>query len=211
MGDTVVLGYFDDEQAAQELAAGLAGACVRIDVRDDTSIKDAFSYIFNRFGRLDVLVNNAGVFRGAGILSSQEDFDACMHTNAYGILSCAREYAFRSSQGVIISVTSIRGHRSGVRPGALVYAASKAAAESITRSLAQELHGRFTVNAVAPGPVDTAMQQQKSADERAEHIRGMHPQKFFPPERLAQAVVFLAQSPHITGQSIVIDSGSTLP
>ncbi len=164
-GCHVVVNYCHGEAAAAETASlcraeGAQAVAVQADVSTAEGCKALFEQAVNAFGRVDILVNNAGITRDNLILRmSEEDFDAVLNANLKGAFLCCKEAArrmVRQRWGRIINLSSIVGLRGNA--GQTNYAASKAGLIGLTKSLARELASRnVTVNAVAPGFIDTDM------------------------------------------------------
>ena len=223
-----------DEAAAQAVAGevrslGATGDAFRVDVREPEQSAAMIGRVVERCGRLDILVNNAGVMRVRPLLElTPEDWDFVHDVNSRGLffaLQAGARQMMRQApmgegrpRGKIINVASIAG-RSG-RPMFAAYAASKAAAISITQSAAIGLAPHVTVNAICPGVVDTEMWRQidrewTQSDGRAvgaawqDRIRGIPLGRPETPEDLTGMAAFLASadSDYITGQSYHVDGG----
>jgi 3-oxoacyl-[acyl-carrier protein] reductase len=169
------------------------------------------------WGRVDVLVNNAGVIRdGLFLTQKPEDWDVVLATNLGGTVHFCRELAqqmtFKQRYGRIINVSSVAADR--VNPGQTNYSASKGAVNSFTRALAVELARRnVTVNAVAPGFVATDMSEAVRNLAGEDALKKMIPaRRLGKPEDVAGVVVFLAgpAAAYITGQVITVDGGLSL-
>lgn len=223
----------DARAVVEEIRAngGIAEA-VRSDVRETSESLAMVKGVVARFGRLDVLVNNAGVVRVTPLLEvTPEDWDFNNDVNARGLFFAlqagARQMVGQAPlvpgrpRGKIINIASIAG-RSG-RPMFAAYAASKAAAISITQSAAQGLAPDITVNAICPGVVDTEMwrtidREWTEADKRPigsawkDRIRGIPMGRPEVPDDLTGMAVFLASadSDYITGQSYHVDGGMVM-
>ena len=230
---TVVVSDIDESAAravADEIRAlGARAEPLRTDAADPAQLRTMVERTAERFGRLDAIVNNAGVIRVGRLLEvTPEDWDFINDVNARGLFfavqAAARQMqkqapvAAGRPRGKIINVASIAG-RSG-RPMFAAYAASKAAAISITQSFALGLAPDITVNAICPGVVDTAMwrqidQEWTEIDRRErgaawqDRISGIPMGRPEVAEDLAGMAVFLASadSDYITGQSYHVDGG----
>ena len=182
------------------------------DVSDPASSKRLIDEAFKIHGRLDILVNNAGITKDTLALTMKmEDFDRVLKVNLYGAFSCsqaAAKYMLRARYGRIISISSIVGLHGNA--GQTNYAASKAGIIGMTKSLAKELASRsITVNAVAPGMIDTQMTEAMSGMAQSV-MKAQIPAGYAGrPEDVAAAVYFLAlpQAGYITGQVLGVDGG----
>lgn len=210
------------EEAGQALAAVLRGVgaeaeFIRADVRREEDVRDLVDRTIDRFGRLDVAVNNAGTEGKPGPIMEQsaDSYAATFDTNVLGtLLSMKHELRvmLAEGRGNIINISSTYGHL-GVR-GASVYSASKHAVEGLTKSAALELASSgIRVNAVAPGPTETAMLDRftGSAERKAASVAGVPLKRLGEPEEIANAIVFLAsdKSSFTTGQVLSIDGGKS--
>lgn len=207
----------------REVAAAISGAGRRalpleLELRDVESVRAAVERTVAAFGRLDVLVNNAGTSLRIDALDyEQEDWDAVLETNLRGSFflaqAAAREMR-RHREGRIVNVSSTYGRV--VRAQRVAYAASKAALEQMTRALALEWAAEgITVNAVAPASVRTPSREDKFADPEyeAKRARDIPMGRLCLPEDVVGAVLFLIGpgAGFVTGHTIVVDGGYTLP
>lgn len=207
------------QQLAAELRAlGAQAEFVLADVTDEAQVASLVSQTIERFGRLDVAVNNAGVEGELGPVSGQTvaNYRATFDTNVLGtLLSLKHEVPVMLAQGSgsIINLSSIAGQVG--MAGASVYVASKHAVEGLTKSAALEVAALgVRINAVAPGPVETAMLTRftgGSDDAKAGLLSMMPAKRGAAPEEIAQTIVFLAsdKARFLTGQSIAVDGGYT--
>jgi NAD(P)-dependent dehydrogenase (short-subunit alcohol dehydrogenase family) len=216
----IVAGRREDagQELAKELRAlGAQAEFVRADVRHENEVRGLIDQTVTRFGRLDAAVNNAGTEGHPGPVTEQsaDSYAETFDTNVLGtLLSMKHELRMMLAQGSgsIINISSTYGHL-GAR-GASVYSASKHAVEGLTRSVALEVAGSgVRVNAVAPGPTETAMLNRftGSAERKAGLVAGVPMQRVGEPDEVANAIVFLAseKSSFTTGQVLSIDGGKS--
>jgi NAD(P)-dependent dehydrogenase (short-subunit alcohol dehydrogenase family) len=216
----VVSGRHDDggQLLVAELRAfGGEAEFVRADVRHEDDVRNLVDKTVERFGRLDVAVNNAGTEGQPGPLTEQsaETYAATFDTNVLGtILSLKHEMRVMLAQGhgSIVNLSSTMGSRGAA--GASMYVASKHAVEGLTKSAALEgAAAGVRVNAVAPGPIETALLNRftGSADGKAGMVAGVPAKRAGRPEEIAQTIVFLASNKvdYLTGQIIGVNGGKT--
>ena len=216
-GASVAVNYAGNEQAALETveacrALGVEAEAFQADVADPAACEELVKAVKDRFGHLDILVNNAGITRDGLLMTAKaEDFDKVLDTNlkgAYFCMKAASKVMMRQRYGRIISMSSVVGLRGNA--GQTSYAASKAGILGLTKSAAKELATRgVTVNAVAPGFIDTDMTSvlpENAKNAMLSTIPMGHPGA---PEDVAQAVAFFArpESAYITGQVLCVDGG----
>jgi NAD(P)-dependent dehydrogenase (short-subunit alcohol dehydrogenase family) len=221
-GNNVVVSGRREEAGRQleaELRAiGVKAEFLQADVTDEAQVRSLVSQTVERFGRLDVAVNNAGVEGELGPIAGQTaaNYRATFDTNVLGtLLSLKHEIPvmLKQGSGSIINLSSIAGQVG--MAGASVYVASKHAVEGLTKTAALEVAAAgVRVNAVAPGPVETAMLARFTGgnEETKAGLLGMMPAKRgATPEEIAQTIVFLAsdKARFLTGQSIAVDGGYT--
>ena len=202
-GYQVYLTYVSKADEAEAVARNIVAAggkarAFRLDVKDQVE--------------LDVLVNNAGITKdGLMLRMKDEDFDRVIQTNLRGAFVCVREAAkimTRQRHGRIINISSVVGQMGNA--GQINYASAKAGLIGLTKSAAKELAGRnVTVNAVAPGFVETDMTASLPDDVRAAYIDAIPLKRLGTPQDIADAVAFLASpgAGYITGQVIAVNGG----
>jgi NAD(P)-dependent dehydrogenase (short-subunit alcohol dehydrogenase family) len=215
----VISGRRDDAGAlvTQLRALGAEAEFVRADVRREDDVRNLVDKTVQRFGRLDVAVNNAGTEGQPGPLTEQsaETYAATFDTNVLGtILSLKHEMRVMLAQGhgSIVNLSSTMGSRGAA--GASMYVASKHAVEGLTKAAALEgAAAGVRVNAVAPGPVDTELLNRftGTAERKAGAAATVPMKRLGTPEEIAQAIVFLAsdKADYLTGQIIGVNGGKT--
>ena len=219
-GYNTVICYNNSKESAKELecaliAEGRSAVAIKADVSSKDDIKRLFEEVYSLYGRIDVLVNNAGV-SSFGLLSdvSDDEFDAINNVNYKGAFFSCREvipYMLRHHSGSIVNVSSVWGITGASCES--IYSASKAAVISLTKSLAKELGpSGIRVNCVAPGVIDTDMNAHLGAETMADLSDQTPLCRIGEPKEVAEAILFLAsdKASFITGQTLTVDGGFIL-
>lgn len=216
-GAKVYVNYTSRPEAAEEtvkecVALGGKAEAIKFNVAEVVSVEEAFAKIKEQDGKLDVLVNNAGITAdGIFIRMKDEDWSRVMDINLNGAFYCSRAAAklmIKAKQGRIINISSVVAEMGN--PGQAAYVASKAGLIGLTKSLAKELAVRnITVNAVTPGFIETEMTAELPENVKAEHLKHIALGCYGAPDDIAQTVKFLAGtgSAYITGQVIGVNGG----
>jgi len=201
-----------EEVAGEIRTAGGEAFVVPIDLGDHASIKAAIGKVSKEFGRIDILVNNAGTTKdGLALRMKPDDWNLVLQTNLTGAFYCIQQVIspmMRERWGRIVNISSVVGEAGNA--GQANYVASKAGLIGLTKSLAQELGSRnITVNAVAPGFIETDMTHVLKDEQKARITQGIPLGRIGRPEDVAVAVRFLCgeEAGYITGNVIDVNGG----
>ena len=193
-------------------AAGGAGMLVPFSVDAESSVKDGFARFLARTGRIDVLVNNAGVTRdGLLVRQKDEDISKVLATNLHGTILCTKEALtpmMKARRGSIVHVSSVIGLMGN--GGQSVYAATKAGVIGFSKSIAKEMASRgIRSNVIAPGYIQTEMTEALTEKQKEDILRNIPLSQFGTPEDVAELVSFLVsdRAKYITGETISVNGG----
>ncbi len=221
-GYDVVVNYSrsaaDAEQTAEEVTkSGAKSLAYQCDVSNDSNVRTMMTAIEQRFGRLDVLVNNAATtnFIPHADLEAMTEamWDRILAVNTKGPFFCTRAAAkmlAAGGNGAVVNVSSVAGQTGA--GSSVAYCASKGALNTLTKSLARALAPKIRVNAVCPGPIDSRwIREGNPSWDLDKMVAGLPLPKASQPNDIADAVVFLAiGTSMVTGQFVVVDGGQTL-
>lgn len=219
-GASVAVNYNGSREQAEQTvekikAVGADGMSFQCSVSDTAAAAEMVKEVIKTYGRLDILVNNAGITKDGLIMKmSEEDFDEVISTNLKGCfntIKAASRQMLKQRYGRIINISSVSGILGNA--GQANYAASKAGIIGLTKTMARELASRgITVNAVAPGFVDTDMTQSLSDSVKETAVAQIPLGRFGKPQDIANMVAYLAsdRASYITGQVICVDGGMAI-
>ncbi len=215
MGAKVIINFKSDVEAAQEALAECneyseGNITIKADVSHEKSVSEMLAKIKEQFSRLDILINNAGIFDDNDNPTNLEAFDNIYRNN---FLSCVRMTKYSLpliKKGKIINVSSINARLGHGRPAAIAYSAFKAALESYTKNLAKGLAPEILVNAIAPGRVTTSMWGNPDQEKQLELGQAHLIKRMIQPEEIAESIVFLAKNDAICGEVLTVDGGMSL-
>ena len=217
LGARVVINYRENREAAEEVLEKVLGEDGRaelapFDVSRQDEVEDAVKGVIDRHEKVDILVNNAGLsIDGLLLRQSAPDWDRIIDVNLRGVFHCTRAASrrmIRQRYGRIVNLTSVVGQMGNV--GQSVYAASKAGIVGFTKSMARELAPRgITVNAVAPGFIETEMTASLNEETRGKYLDAIPLARFGGGDDVARTVAFLVGpgGGYITGQTIAVNGG----
>ncbi|MCX6803404.1 MAG: SDR family NAD(P)-dependent oxidoreductase [Candidatus Diapherotrites archaeon] len=219
-GASIVVDYHvsEFELNAKENAAtvvseiqksGGKAVAIECDVSSEDEVKQLFNKAVKEFGKIDVLVNNAGIVYDEPFdKKSAEHWKRTLEVNLIGLFLCSKQVAKVMKTGSIINIASTNAINS-FNPESMDYDAAKAGILTLTKNLAKELAPTIRVNSVAPGWVDTDMNKNLSKEFIKEETNKIYLKRFATPEEIAKLILFLASddAAYLTGSNIVIDGG----
>lgn len=216
-GAHIVLNYAGNEEAALATKAeieqlGVKVLVVKGNVSDSTEVEELFKQTIDTFGKVDILINNAGITRdGLMMRMKEQDWDDVINTNLKGVFLCSKaaaKWMFKQRSGKIVNISSVVGLTGN--PGQVNYVAAKAGVIGMTKTMAKEFASRhITVNAVAPGFIETDMTHVLKEEVKNELLKSIPLGALGQSEDIAKTVKFLVSddAKYITGQTISVDGG----
>lgn len=219
-GAIVIVNYNGSAAKAEETVAEITEAggqaeAMQCNIADYAAAQEFLNSVISKYKRIDILVNNAGITRDNLLMKmSEEEFDAVIATNLKGAFNCTKHVSrqmLKQRGGRIINISSVAGVLGNA--GQANYCASKAGLIGLTKSVARELGSRgITVNAIAPGFIETEMTEVLSEDVKKAMGDQIPLKRFGKTEDIAEAAVFLAsdRASYITGQVLSVDGGMAM-
>lgn len=220
LGATVIINYNGSAEKAEAvrqeiLTAGGRAEAIQCDVSDFAACEAFFKDVISRFGRIDILINNAGITKDGLLLRmSEDDFSKVLDVNLKGAFNCIRFSArqmMKQRYGRIVNMASVVGIAGNA--GQVNYVASKAGVIGLTKSAAKELASRgITINAIAPGMIETDMTRDLTDKVKDEMAKQIPLRRFGQAEDVAEAAAFLVSdsAAYITGQVLHVDGGMVM-
>lgn len=217
LGANIVINYRSNEKEALDVeneikGMGVETLCIKGDISKSEEVENIVASAKEKFGTIDIMVNNAGITKDGLILRmKEEDFDSVIDVNLKGVFNCLKAITpimIKQKQGKIINLSSVVGITGNA--GQVNYAASKAGVIGMTKSLAKEVGSRgITVNAVAPGYIETDMTEALGEKYKEEMKKNIPLKRLGTANDVAEAVAFLASegADYDTGQVIQVDGG----
>ena len=215
-GAKVIVNYSKSEKEANEVLNEIKktsdGIAIKCDVSNENEVKSMIEKIIRKFGRLDILINNAGIVFDIPLFEKTvEQWNKTLGVNLIGTFLCSKyavPYIKKQKSGVIINIASTNGIDS-LSPESADYDASKAGVISLTKNLASELAPNIRVNCVAPGWVNTDINKNLPKDYMIKETEKILLKRFGMPEEIGKAVLFLASddASFITGTTLIVDGG----
>ena len=216
-GAKIIVNYFSSKEEAFYVVdeikkIGSEAIAIKCDVSKENEVKEMINQTIDKFGKIDILINNAGiVFDVPFFERTVEQWKKTMDVNLLGTFLCSKyasEQMLKNDNGKIINISSINGINS-FSPESMDYDASKAGIIILTKDLAKELAPKIQVNSIAPGWVDTEMNKDLSQDFVEEETEKIYLKRFAKPEEIARSILFLASddASYITGSILKVDGG----
>jgi len=215
-GATVIINYFSDKKAAESVLKEINGngILIKADVSKENEVDSMFKQISEKYGKLDVLVNNAGIVLVKPFSElTLDEWNKTYAVNITGTFLCSqRAIKIMDKGSSIINVSSIRGLFNQGRPPISDYSSSKAAVISFTKTLAKEVAPKIRVNTVAPGMTRTDIAKNIPKESLKQFEEDIYLKRLIEPKEVAQTILFLSsdEASAITGALLMVDGGQSL-
>jgi len=212
---SVIINYKTDDKAAGDVLSECnkyseGNITVKADVSDENQVAELFEFIKGKFPKIDVLVNNVGIFDEADNPTNVSAFDNIYKNNLLSHVLVTKYALSMMDTGKIIYISSLHGRLGYGRPDAIAYSALKAALESYAKNMAKNLAPKILVNAVAPGRVITPMWDNPD-DKKLKELGSAHLiKRMIEPEEIGEAIVFVAKNDAICGEVLTVDGGMSI-
>lgn len=214
-GCSVIINFKSDEKSAKNVLEecnkySKGNKIIKADVSDDYAVKEMFGLIKRSYSKIDILINNAGIFDETDNPSNISAFDNVYRNNFLSHIIVTKYARELMDTGKIIYISSLHGRLGYGNPGAIAYSAFKSALESYTKNIAKELAPNILVNTVAPGRVATPMWGSPDEKEKVQLGKVHLIKRMIEPEEIADGVVFLAKNDAVCGEVLTIDGGMSI-
>jgi len=211
-GCKVIFTFNSNEKGADETLkmTGKNGQKFKVDFRNEKDIQKLFDFVTEKFGKLHILVNNAGINRPRGLFDP-DDWREIFEVDLFSIVFCTgKAVDLMKGKGRILNITSIYGEGKACFKGIAPYGAAKAALNHYTRLLAKNLAPEILVNAIAPGYVKTPLWKDTGEQDFIEAGKEQLIERMIMPDEIAQVATVVIKSDAMTGEVIVVDGGISL-
>lgn len=209
-GSKVVFTYNTKAKEAEDVAKENSALAVKVDLHSEKDMENLFTGIQEKFGILDVLINNAGINRPRGLFDPN-DWREIFQVNLFSVVFCTgKAVELMKNGGKILNTSSIYAEGKACYKGIAPYGASKAAISHYTQMLAKNLAPNILVNAIAPGYVKTPLWKNTSEEEFEESGKEQLIERMILPEEIAEMALAIVKSDAMTGEVVVVDGGISL-
>jgi len=215
LGAKVIINFKSDEKSAEEVLKecnknSKNNLMVKADITNEKEVKEMFNLINKKYQKIDILINNAGIFDETDNPTNLRAFENLFQINFLAHIRVIKYALGIMKTGKIINVSSIHGKLGQGRPEAIAYSSMKAALDSYTKNLAKYLAPEILVNAIAPGQTLTPMWGELKEKEKKELSENHLIKRFIFPEEIAKGILFLIENDAVCGEIFIIDGGLSL-
>lgn len=215
LGASVIINFNSNEKFANEVLKecnkySKKNMIIKADITNENDVNEMFNIISKNYNKLDVLVNNAGIFDESDNPTNLKTFENIFNVNFLAQIRIIKYALEIMKAGKIINVSSVHGKIGQGRPSAIAYSSMKAALDSYTKNLAKDLASKIIVNAIAPGKTLTPMWGELKEKEEKELASTQLIDRFILPEEIADGIAFLIKNDAVCGEILTIDGGMSL-